>query len=161
MKNSGKKFEEQFKKSVPEDIFYYRFRDGTSAWGKQDQTRFQAKNICDCLLFDGDYLYLLELKAHKGKSLPLSAIKKNQIDGLYEADRYKNLIAGLVVSFTDTEETYFMPIQLAYKWYYNGVRKSIPISEFREKCLQINSYKKRTMLYYLIDEFIDNLRDRG
>ena len=46
MKNEGKKFEEDFKKSVPKNLFYYRFIDGTSAWDGGN-ARFQAKNICD------------------------------------------------------------------------------------------------------------------
>ena len=96
--NSGKKFEENFKKSVPENVFYYRFRDGTSSWDKSSKMRFQAKNICDCMLHDGEYLYLLELKNHKGKSLPLSAIRQNQVDDLLLAAKHRNIIAGLVVS---------------------------------------------------------------
>lgn len=158
MKNSGKRFEENFKNSVSENIFYYRFKDGTSAWSKQEKTRFQARNICDCLLFDGELLYLLELKSHKGKSLPLSAIRENQIKDLYDTVRYAKIVAGLVVNFADTEETFFMPIKLAHKWFYNGVRKSIPINEFRENCTQINAYKKRTNYYYLIDEFTENIK---
>ena len=63
--SSGKKFETNFKNSVPDNIFYYRFRDGTSSWGNKacegcpknkQLTRFQSKNICDCEMFDGDYL---------------------------------------------------------------------------------------------------------
>ena len=43
--NSGKRFENNFKNSVPENVFYYRFRDGTSSWSKEENslTRFQAK----------------------------------------------------------------------------------------------------------------------
>lgn len=158
--NSGKRFEENFKKSIPDDVFYYRLRDGTSAWDSQEKTktRFQAKNICDCLLFDGKSLFLLELKAHKGKSLPLSAIRENQIKGLLETSKYDNIIAGLVVNFTDIQETYFMPINLAYKWFYNGLRKSIPINEFRENCIPIIAYKKRTNYYYLVGEFINSIK---
>ena len=126
--NSGKRFEENFKKSVPDNIFYYRFRDGTSSWDKGSQTRFQQRNICDCQLFDGDYLYLLELKNTKGKSLSLNNIRKNQIDDLMEASEYANIVAGLVVNFADVEQTYFMEIKLAYYWFYEQTeRKSIPI----------------------------------
>ena len=32
MKNLGKKFEENFKQSVPNEIFYYRFRDSGSSY---------------------------------------------------------------------------------------------------------------------------------
>lgn len=156
--NSGKKFENNFKASVPENIFYYRFRDGTSSWGGgQENTRFQAKNICDCMMYDGEYLYLLELKSHKGASLPLSSIRENQIKDLMAASKHPNVIAGLVVNFTDKESVYFMPIELAEKWYYNGVRKSIPIAEFKEKCIEIQTKKLKTNYRYDIQGFIDRV----
>ena len=75
---SGKRFEKNVKDSIPEEYFYYRFKDGTSSWGGNDQVRFQARNICDSMLYNGYNLYLLELKSHKGKSLPLSCIRENQ-----------------------------------------------------------------------------------
>ena len=80
------------------------FRDGTSSWGNKacegcpknkQLTRFQARNICDCQLFDGDYLYLLELKSTKGKSLSLNNIRKNQVDDLMAASEYANIVSGL------------------------------------------------------------------
>ena len=154
--NSGKKFEANFKASVPDNVFYYRFRDGTSSWSKQEGTRFQAKNICDCMLFNGNYLYLLELKSHKNKSLPLSAIRENQIKSLIEADEYKNVIAGFVVNFADVEETYFMNIALAEQWYNNGERKSIPIKAFRDTCILIDSIKLKTNYRYDIRKFLND-----
>ncbi len=155
--NAGKKFENNFRDSMPDDVFFYRFRDGTSSWDKGEMTRFQQKNICDCMLHDGKYLYLLELKSHKGKSLPLSAIRENQIKSLTDADKHKNIIAGLIVNFSDIEETYFMDIKLAFKWFYNGVRKSIPLSEFRTYCMPINAYKKKVNYRYAVEEFIKDV----
>lgn len=155
--NNGKKFENNFRDSMPDDVFFYRFRDGTSSWEKGEMTRFQQKNICDCMLHDGKYLYLLELKSHKGKSLPLSAIRENQIKSLSEADKHKNIIAGLIVNFSDIEETYFMDIKLASKWFYNGVRKSIPLSEFRTYCMPINACKKKVNYRYAVEEFIKDV----
>ncbi len=162
--SSGKKFETNFKNSVPENIFYYRFRDGTSSWGNKacegcpknkQLTRFQAKNICDCQLFDGDYLYLLELKSTKGKSLSLNNIRKNQVDDLMAASEYANIVAGLVVNFADAEQTYFMEIDLVNYWYYEQTeRKSIPIKEFKEKCIEIQSKKLKVNYRYDIHGFI-------
>ena len=153
--NSGKRFEENFKNSVPDNVFYYRFRDGTSSWDKGSQTRFQQRNICDCQLFDGDYLYLLELKNTKGKSLSLNNIRKNQIDDLTDADKYANIVAGLIVNFEDVEETYLMPIGVAYHWFYEQTdRKSIPIKAFRDGCIKIQSKKLKTNYRYDIEGFI-------
>lgn len=155
--NSGKKFENNFRDSVPKDVFYYRFRDGTSSWSKEENnlTRFQAKNICDCMLYDGQYLYLLELKSHKGSSLPLSTIRENQIKSLIATEKYANIIAGLIVNFSDKEECYFMPIKMAFKWFYQTNRKSIPIVEFRDNCIQIDGYKKKVNYKYDVEKFIN------
>lgn len=152
--NSGKKFETNFKNSVPSNIFFYRFRDGTSSWDKGEMTRFQQRNICDCMMYDGQYLYLLELKSHKGASLPLSAIRENQIKDLMAASEHANVIAGLIVNFADKEETFFMPIEMASKWFNNGVRKSIPIIEFRDNCIAIKCCKKKVNYSYDINNFI-------
>ena len=74
-------------------------------------------------LFDGDYLYLLELKSTKGKSLSLNNIRKNQVDDLMAASEYANIVSGLIVNFADVEETYFMPIKLAYYWFYEQTER--------------------------------------
>jgi len=85
--NNGKRFELEIKNSIPSSVYYYRFRDGTANFSgdKNQNVRFQATNMCDCLLYDSKHLYFLELKTHKGKSLPLSAIRENQIEQLDKA----------------------------------------------------------------------------
>lgn len=155
--SSGKKFETNFKNSVPDNIFYYRFRDGTSSWDKGKMTRFQQTNICDCMMYDGRFLYLLELKSTKGKSLSLNNIRENQIKDLMAASEHENVIAGLVVNFADVEETYFMPIKLAYYWFYEQIeRKSIPIKEFKEKCIEIQAKKLKVNYRYDVQQFIED-----
>lgn len=124
---SGKKFEKEWRDSIPQDVFFYRFRDGTSAWGNQDNTRFQQTNMCDCEMFDGYNLYLLELKSHKGKSLPFSAIRKNQLEELVKANTYKNIIAGFVINFTDVGKTFFVWAVDVFDFIRLSERKSIPI----------------------------------
>ena len=87
MKNLGKKFEEDWRKSVPENVFFYRFRDSSGAWSGNNQLRFTPSNIADNLLFYNNCLFLNELKEHKGKSIPLDKIignktKEKQINDL-------------------------------------------------------------------------------
>ena len=107
------------------------------------------------MLYDGQYLYLLELKSHKGSSLPLSTIRENQIKSLIATEKYANIIAGLIVNFADKEECYFMPIKMAFKWFYQTNRKSIPIVEFRDNCIQIDGYKKKVNYKYDVEKFIN------
>lgn len=153
--NNGKRFEDNFRKSIPDNIFYYRFRDGTSSWDKGSKTRFQQRNICDCMLYNGKYLYLLELKSTKGKSLPFSNIRQNQVDDLMKASRHDNVIAGMVVEFSVLGQVYFMPIDLVKNWFYESERKSIPLKSFQnEPCIKIPGKKLKVNYRYNIEQFI-------
>lgn len=155
--NSGKRFEQNWKNSIPKDIFYYRFRDGSSSWGGNDKVRFQQTNICDCLMFDGDYLYLLELKSTKGKSLPFNNIKKHQIDDLLWASEYANTICGLVVEFSDLTECYFIEIGRFKAFYDSTNRKSIPIDYLRKNGIKIGTEKKKINSKFDVKKFINDV----
>ena len=66
MKNLGKMFEENFRKSVPESVFFYRFRDsGSSFYGGNTHLRFSSSNIADNMLFLMVACFLMNLKAIK------------------------------------------------------------------------------------------------
>ena len=99
MKNTGKKFEEDIKKSIDDTAFLYRLKDSGGSWQGGNKGRFTPSNICDFILFKGSKLYLLELKSHKGKSIPYTAIK--QLDKLLEVANRKleNLKALLLLIF--------------------------------------------------------------
>ena len=155
--NSGKRFEQNWKNSIPKDIFYYRFRDGSSSWGGNDKVRFQQTNICDCLMFDGDYLYLLELKSTKGKSLPFNNIKKHQTDDLLWASEYANTICGLVVEFSELEGCYFIEINRFKTFCDSTARKSMPIDYLREKGIKIDVEKKKINSKFNVEKFINDI----
>lgn len=147
--NNGKKFEQDFKNSVPDDWFYYRLIDGTSSWGGNSNVRFQAKNICDCLVYNGQ-LHMIELKSHKGKSLPISCIRNNQLEGLLKA-RNKNVNAWLIVNFSDLEETYLIDITFINDFIKNSTRKSVPIDFIEEFGDLIEHEKKKTRYKYNLE----------
>ena len=151
--NAGKQFEQDFKKSVPENVFFYRFRDGTASWGGGENTRFQQSNMCDCMIFNG-VLYLLELKSHKGKSIPFSAIRQNQVTELSKASTYQKVIAGFIVNFRDVEKTYFATAPKVEYFIAHEERKSIPIVWFEENGTLIPQRKLRVNYRYGVDEFL-------
>ena len=126
MGSAGKDFEQDFIKSVPESIYHYRFKDGTAAWGEGEKTRFQHQNVCDFLLFDGR-MFLLELKSHKGKSIPFSCIRENQLNELSIAENFSGIIPGMIFNFRDINKTYFVHIRHVYYYYYHADRKSFPL----------------------------------
>ena len=105
-------------------------RDGTASWGEQENTRFQQSNICDSVLYDSNEkrLLLLELKSHKGKSIPFSCIRDNQLKELLKADVFKGIYPGIVFNFRDVEETYYLPISKVSEYILTDERKSFPSS---------------------------------
>ena len=152
--NTGKVFEQDFKQSIPEEIFFYRFKDSSNQWGSNNKVRFTPSNICDCLLYDGDNLYLLELKSCKGKSLPLNNIREHQIDDLYTSSNYKNIIAGFVINFSEVGRCFFIDTLRLKDFIAKEDRKSIPINYLEEFGLEINCQKKITHYRYDVEGFI-------
>ena len=157
--NNGKRFENNFKNSVPTNVFCYRFKDGTANFSgaRNINVRFQAKNICDFMLFNGKKLFLLELKSHKGKSLPLSCVRPNQLSELYKASSYQNVISGIMIHFSDLDEIYFIEINKYIEYIKNNQeKKSIPILYLKENGIFIECEKKEINIRLNLDKFINN-----
>ena len=149
MKNLGKKFEEDWRKSVPENVFFYRFRDSSGAWSGNNQLRFTPSNIADNLLFYNNCLFLNELKEHKGKSIPLDKIignktKEKQINDLYEANQFQNVFCNIIVFFSDIERCFALDIENFLFFMQENDRKSIPIEYFEGMAREIKVTKLRS-----------------
>ena len=160
--NAGKKFERDWKKSCNdiEGLFYYRNNDGTASWGSgSDSVRFQTKNICDIFMYKYPAFFALELKSHKGSSIPFSAIRKDQKEGLIKESYKKGLISGLLLFFSDKDLCYFLDINDYKLLEDSGKRKSIPISYCQEKGIKIECKKLRTTYRYNAEEFIRRMID--
>jgi recombination protein U len=158
MANScGKIFENDFKKSIPEDVFYLRLKD-SGGFGNSEATRFSSFNIADCIVYDGNNLFILELKSHQGKSLPLSCIREKQIEGLFSAGNFLNIVSGIIVNFRDVEQTYFLNVEGLIKFMGTSERKSIPLDYFREHGVIIHQVKKKVHYTYLLNIFLDGYK---
>lgn len=158
-KNLGKILEDNFRKSVPDDIFYYRFRDSAGTWGGNESLRFTPSNIADCMLYNYGNLHLVELKNHKGKSIPLSCIvgnktKEKQIEDLYIANTYAGIYSHLIVFFVDIEKCYDLSIDKLKEFITLGERKSIPISYFQENGIEIETLKLRSNYRFNIEKWL-------
>jgi recombination protein U len=155
MKSEGKQFELDFKASVPSYVWFYRFKDGTANFNgqKNENVRFQAKNICDCELYY-KHLFLLELKSTKEKRIPLSMIRDNQIKELTEAGHFEGILPGFVVNFRSEEETYFLDIWAFNDFVEQETRKSIPLQYFRDNCLKIEQERKRVRYKYNLNTLL-------
>ena len=180
----GKKFEEDFKNSVPDDVWKYRLRDSTASWGSDDtpkdgaegiadngdekkgKTRFQIENICDFELYYYG-LFLVETKSHKDKSLPhkeflyQSGKKKGEIKHLYElvAAQAFGIVSVVIINMRDVEETYALHADDVLDHILHSGIKSIPIAYMRECGYRLKAEKKRTRWRYDIKDLIANIRN--
>lgn len=163
--NSGKVFERQFRKCCLKDseLFYYRLKDSPSGWsnGVNSGVRFTNDNICDAFVFKSPVLFLLELKSHTGASLPFSCIRQNQIDGLMDASKHKNVFAGVICSFDQKQRCFFLGIQKVKELQDSQTRKSIPIKYFEENGIEIDVQKLRTNLVYDVSKFVKEIIEQG
>jgi len=127
--NPGKVFEENFKKSIPEDTYYLRLHDSSIGFDIENSTqRFALKSPYDCILFRKGKMYCLELKSVAKGAISYSGanpnIKENQINELTKAYRY-GCISGMVVNFRNTGNTYYVPIETLTFMMLNSNKKSM------------------------------------
>lgn len=112
--NTGKIFEENFKKSIPEDTYYLRLHDSSIGFDIENSTqRFALRSPYDCILFRKGRMFCLELKSCKGGRISYEGsspmIKEHQIKELNKACQY-GIDAGFILNFRDTGNTYFLPM---------------------------------------------------
>ena len=150
--NIGKRFEQEIKASFPEDFFVERYKDDTAGFKG-------VANPADYRLYKYPYTFLIELKTHKGKSIPIAKIRPNQIQGMLRAVQYKGVLGGFIINFRDLEETYYVPVQRVNDFILSTDRKSIPVYWCRLYGARIEQRKKRVRYSYdiakLLEEFYD------
>ena len=165
--NVGKIFENNFKKSIPKEIFYLRLKDSASSF-KQDScaTRFTLQNPYDALLFDGLYLYTFELKSTNGTSFSFQKendksskmIKFHQIKGLLNASEYVNVCSGFVFDFRESE-TYFLRISNFVKFMNNTKKVSINEQDIIDYGgIKISKTKKKVNYIYDIGLLLKEIK---
>ncbi|NRD76616.1 Holliday junction resolvase RecU [Bacillus sp. BRMEA1] len=139
--NAGKQFERDFYASVPADLFFYRLKDDSLGY-------LNVKNPCDFILYKYPTIYLFELKSHKGKSIPFSALQPFQVESLYQYSKVDGVKAGFVFNFRDVNETYFVDAVTVYQFYHVGERKSFFLEWAKENWVFIPQKLKRTRYQY-------------
>lgn len=159
MANLGKIFEDNWRLSVPKNVFFYRFRDSSGSWGGNQQLRFTPSNIADCILYDAYALHLIELKTHKGKSIPLTCImgnktKEKQMRDLRDANEFNGIYSSIIVFFSDVERCFELGIEEFFEFINENERKSIPIEYFEKYGWEIGVEKLRTNYRYDIENWL-------
>ena len=163
--NPGKVFEGQWKKSVPEDMMFFRIPDPPQSFTKT--ARFSLKPPFDCFMFYKGTLFCLELKTTKSKSFSVEMTKEDngmihyhQIQNLRDYSKFENAISGLILNFRvedkGLEVTYFISIDNFDKMMKKLNKKSFnAIDLINNGAIKIESTKKRTLFVYGVKEFIE------
>ena len=172
MRNIGKKFEDNFKKSIPDDIMQYRLPDAAQSFAPSSGLRFSNKNPCDCFMYYYPTLFTLELKSVSTTSISFERTKEDkgkvihyhQIEGLRKFAKYKGIISGFVINFRhkdDTETCYFLHIND-----FDRLIDSIDKKSFNEKNLQqfnpiiIENTKLKVNYRYSVRKFIEDAQKK-
>lgn len=167
-KSVGKVFEDNWKKSVPGNIWIYRPPDAAQSFNQSSNLRFSQKSPCDYMMFDGHHFFCLELKTVAGKSISFERDKKDkgvihyhQIEYLKSCLNYKNVIPGLIIDFRGADNTWFLHIK---EW--DGLINSIDKKSFNESDLLsyshpilISKEKLKVNYRYNIQQFIDDVTE--
>ena len=170
--NAGKRFEKNFKDSVPDYCFCHRLKDSSQSFDDSGSSSFSWDNPCDFYLFDtkGRTFYAIELKSTKNKYISFEnideekpkkkMIHKNQILSLIKIGQYDHIIAGFFFNFRDEEHdmerTYFQNIDMFMKMYRNIGKWSFnEIDLLLYGGIKIDGEKKRVNYRWDIDKFLE------
>lgn len=152
-KGIGKIFEDEIKASFPPDYYVERYKDDTAGF-------YGVSNPADYRLYKYPFTFLLELKTHKGKSIPIEKIRPNQLQGMYKAVQHKGIYGGFILNYRDLEETYYITVQDMVAFINSTDRKSIPVEWCKETGVRIEQNKKRTRYTYNLDKWLGGYYER-
>ena len=105
--NQGKKFEQNFAKSVPKDVYFMRIKDTVSSYSHGSGSSFTSNNPFDCFMLYNGFFLPMELKSSKENRFSVQTedgktgydIKLHQIKSLTKAQQFDNVMAGFVLDF--------------------------------------------------------------
>lgn len=146
-KGIGKIFEDEIKASIPPEFYTERYKDDTAGF-------YGVSNPADYRLYKYPLTFLLELKTHKGKSIPLDKIRPNQIQGMAKAVEHKGIYGGFIINYRDLEETYYIPVMDMVAFINSAERKSIPVEWCRENGVRIEQKKKKVRYTYDLSKWL-------
>ena len=176
--NVGKRFEKNFKDSIPDFCLLCRLKDPPQAQNHTDTSVFSWNNPCDFFLFDSynREFWCLELKSTKQKYISFESInsnnsqkkmiKKHQILGLKEYGRFNHVNAGFLINFRDEENneerTYYQDIH-DFLDMYNKINKSSfnEIDLIMNKAVKVNGEKLRVNYRWNIHKLIVDIMEKN
>jgi|GEM_PF-334212 len=170
IKNEGKRFEENIKNSANVKTMYFeRIKDSPASFGNNDSSgviRFTSKNPYDSFVFYKYRFFPLELKSTKGTSMSIQReksqkgkmIKLHQIEGLKRAATYEGIIAGFLLDFRTSENTFFININDVVRFMNENSKGSINEKDvINYNGVLIEKVKKKVNYRYDLEKLFDGL----
>lgn len=166
--NPGKKFEQSFANSVPKDIYFMRIKDSANNFTRSSRSSFATSNPFDCFMLYEGYFMPMELKSTKSTSFSIQSknkedgkdIKYHQIVSLQRAQTFKNVIAGFVLDFRESN-TYWISIDDFTKFLSSTTKKSINEKDVVEhNGIIVSKTIMRVNYKYDISELLKNITER-
>jgi len=108
------------------------------------------------MIFYKGNLFILELKSHKGKSLPLNCIREKQFIEMDKANLKNNVFPMVIIYFSDIEECYALKISSIIALKNENKTKSISLPFARQNGFKINSRKLQTHSRFFVEDFLEN-----
>lgn len=172
----GKRFESNFENSL--ELHNEKFKDNQVAFLRLYDPGHGfsgVKNPCDYIVYKYPNIFYFELKEAQGNTINFSAaITENQFDKLKEVSKIEGVTAGVIFKFTDTEEAYFVHIDLlqkhpdivkkgknkgTFRWSYQlKGNKSLSPELALQYGVYLNGIKKRVNWEYHIGAFLERLQ---
>ena len=150
-KNLGKPFENRFakdwKRCFPNTLIY-RLPDQQSGYAGGG-----SSNPCDFFCFTGNELLMVECKAHKGASIPFTAIP--QYDRMLDYKGLEKTYPGVVIWFYEKDIVRWVSIEEMEKMVNDG-EKSIGLRMIDDKKPYKKSYNIITIPSVKIRTFLES-----
>lgn len=157
-----------WRESVPEDVYYLRLNDPAQSFKNADNLRFSLRNPFDNIMYRYPILMAVELKSSMNTGFSFwrsdfnntkCMLKREQIEGLLRARKYYGIIAGFVLNFRRTGNTFFVLIDDFIEYTDKLNKKSINESDVRRAGGYVIGCKKLKVNYrYDIGGLFDDAR---
>lgn len=147
-KKIGNRFQEDFVKSCPSNVYVERYRDGGGKFKN-------VHNPADYFIFNGTFMVLVECKTVKTSSFPVSNVGLHQLWKMLLHCSNKNVFGGYLINFRKYNKTYFILVEDYYYWLIKRTRQSVPTHTLNRLGYQVSSQLKRTRYRYGIEGLLE------
>jgi recombination protein U len=148
--SEGKRFEEDFSKSIPEGIYFERRKD--DGFGYRG-----VNNGYDFMIYVYPNLFFFELKSVAGASIPFSILKDHQIRFLQGVQYFRGMYGGFLFNYRGRGKTFYLTGEQVGKYIKEADRKSFPLEWSEKNGLLVPCRKLRTRFRYDVTKLLNEL----